>query len=453
MRIKINRDITLIGASSKSKQTFKDMLTIANPKWLENDRMGRWNHNTPKTLEYYIDHKKGLSIPRGLLDDVLKQYPDAAIKDSRQLLKEINFKFIGKLRDYQQIAINQMLASDYGVLQSPTGGGKTVMALNIIYIRKQPTLILVHTKDLLEQWKERIKTFLGIPEEEIGVFGDGKKILGKQISIGMVQTIYKCAEQIAPHIGHLIIDESHRVPSRLFSEAVTEFNCKYILGLSATPYRRDGLTKLIHWFVGPCLHEISIKEMQDLKAITHIDIIFKPTEFKSAFDASDEYSKVIRELTENEHRNKQIAFDAVKESKNGVVLILSDRKKHCHDLEEIINDKGYQCEVLTGSVKTKDRKKIIKLMNDGKVQIVCATGQLIGEGFDCKVLHTLLLATPIKYNGRLIQYMGRVLRPMKGKDKAKLIDYVDSNIVQLRASAKMRSKTYSKEFGYDGDFF
>lgn len=449
MRIILSNNIRLYGAPLKIKNELERSLTIENPKWHENEKMGRWNRE-PRYLKYY-DEKNDI-IPRGFKEDFLWICDSLnipfKIKDDRNTLSEIDFSFKGKPRPYQATACQEMLKSNQGFLQAPTGSGKTFCGLYIAHKRKQPTLILVHTKELLYQWKERINDFFDI--DKIGQLGDGKKKIEK-ITVGMIQTVYGMLDVLPEHFGHLIVDECHRVPSRLFAQAVVRFDCKYVLGLSATPYRRDGLTKLIYWFIGPKRYEIPIEEMRNKKAITEVDIVFKNTDFLTRLNASDNYAKVIKLITEDEKRNNMIAADAIMESKNGTALILSDRKKHCEEIKNIILSCGVECSSLTGDMKRKDREQVVKNINAGQIKIVVATGQLIGEGFDCKNLYCLLLATPIRFNGRLLQYLGRVLRPSKGKEKAKVYDYIDRYVPQLRASAKARRKVYEEEFNYKGD--
>ena len=149
-----------------------------------------------------------------------------------------------------------MLARDFGTLNSATGSGKTIMALYMVARRQQPTLIIVHTKDLAAQWTQRIEAFLGIAADKVGVIGAGKNVVGQEITIALVQSLYKCVEDVAEHIGFLVVDECHRCPSRTFTEAVSGFDARYMLGLSATPWRRDKLSKLIFWHLGDVHHEV-----------------------------------------------------------------------------------------------------------------------------------------------------------------------------------------------------
>ena len=166
--------------------------------------------------------------------------------------------------------------------------------------------------------------------------------------------------------------------------------------------------------------------------------------FTSIYDASEEYTHVLSELTEDADRNQLIATDVIREATNGggICLVLTDRKEHCNALAAIISPCGIETAILTGEVSNGSRKTIVERLNSGGVKVLIATGQLIGEGFDCKELSTLFLATPIKFDGRLTQYLGRVLRPALGKDKAKIYDYADSAVPVLAASARARQRVY-----------
>ena len=231
-----------------------------------------------------------------------------------------------------------MLAKEFGTLSAPTGSGKTVMALYIIARRKQPALIVVHTKDLAYQWVERIDQFLGIPAGDVGFIGGGKKVMGEKITVALVQSLYKCTDEVAPRIGFLVVDECHRCPSRTFTEAVTDFDSHYMLGLSATPFRRDNLTKLIFWHLGDLHHKVDQRRLMASGDVLSAEVIVRETDFKPYFDPVNEYSKMMSELTANDQRNHLIAADiALEAGRNpGICLVLSDRKKHCETLQALI---------------------------------------------------------------------------------------------------------------------
>jgi superfamily II DNA or RNA helicase len=176
------------------------------------------------------------------------------VKDRRRVLPEVDFTFKGNLHDFQVEAVEALVKRDFGTLTAPTGSGKTVIALALAARRRQPTLVVVYSRELLIQWVVRIEAFLGIPASEVGIIGGGQLKVGEKITVALVQSLYKCVGEVVPHIGHLIVDECHRTPSRTFTEAVTAFDCRFMLGWSATPWRRDGLSRLIFRHLGGMVH-------------------------------------------------------------------------------------------------------------------------------------------------------------------------------------------------------
>ena len=448
--ITIKENLRLTNVPPKLMEMLVEKLQFLNPKWLENERMGRWNRGTPKLLKYYDKvGRTGLWIPRGYIRHLINRCRRQEIKfqidDQRRKVKPVEFSFRGTLKPFQKIAVDEMLAKDFGTLSSATGSGKTVMALYIVARRKQPALIVVHTKDLAAQWVQRIETFLGIESEAVGFIGSGKKVIGEKITVAMVQSLYKCADEVAENIGFLVVDECHRCPSRTFTEAVSYFDSQYMLGLSANPYRRDQLSKLIFWHLGDKHHEVDKSQLVETGDVLPARVIFRRTNFTTRYDPVMEYSKMLAELATDTPRNILIASDIAAEAarKEGVCLILSDRKAHCENLQAILRYRfKLESELLTGDLDIADRQKVLERINNGLVKIVIATGQLIGEGFDCKDLTTLFLATPIKFSGRLLQYLGRVLRPAAGKEYARVFDYVDVHVETLQKAAEARKRVY-----------
>jgi superfamily II DNA or RNA helicase len=415
MKLTVTNKIMVQRAPEKFEAAVKERLTFPNPKWIENDKRGYWNGKTPKQLKFFEQTDNGLIIPRGfirhLLDMAKAQGIQYHLEDRRRTLPEVDFTF-------------------YAIAH-----------------RRQSALVMVHTKELLGQWIDRVETFLGIPAKEVGIIGDGKLSLGDQITVALVQSLYKCADKIKDHIGFLIVDECHRIPSRTFTEAVSVFDSKYMLGLSATPWRRDKLSRLIYWSLGDVAHEVSKDQLLKTEDILPITVITRKTEFRTTFNPSEEYSKMLSELTQDTQRNQLIAQDVAREAQRdkGVCLVLSDRKTHCKAIQNLLwCEYKVSSELLIGEIPKAKRESIVGKLNSGAITVLIATGQLIGEGFDCKQLSTLFLATPIKFSGRVIQYLGRVLRPAPGKKRAVVYDYIDSHVGPLRASAKSRLKVYQR---------
>ena len=317
------------------------------------------------------------------------------------------------------------------------------MALYLIALRRQPALVVVHTKELMDQWIDRIGAFLGIPARKVGIIGGGKKRIDHKITVGLVQSLYKCASEVAPHIGHLVIDECHRAPSRTFTECVTAFDSRFMLGLSATPWRRDGFSRLIYWHLGDKVHEVDKGALVEAGHVPAADVIWRETSFRPFHDPSAEYAKMLSELTQDPARNGLIAADVAREAGNGggVILILADRKAHCDDLAAFLMDWGVEAAILTGDLSNGARQAVVEALSAGQIKVLVSTTQLLSEGFDCKELSTLFLATPIRFSGRLLQAVGRVLRPAPGKDKARVFDYVDP-VGVLKNAARARQREY-----------
>lgn len=450
LTIKISHNLQLSGVPANLMEILTEKLEIINPKWLENERMGRWNRGTSKTLRFYDKiGASGIWIPRGFARQLMllcrRHNISYEIDDCRSTHPGVDFSFKGKLRTFQQKAVDEMLARDFGTLSSATGSGKTIMALYMIARRRQPTVIVVHTRELAAQWTERIETFLGISPEKVGMIGGGKRVVGDKITVALVQSLYKCVEEVARHIGFLIVDECHRCPSRTFTEAVTGFDSRYMLGLSATPWRRDKLSKLIFWHLGDVHHEVDKAHLVETGHVLKAEVIIRETSFKPFNDPVNEYSKMLAELTADTDRNVLIASDVAREIANsdGICLVLSDRKAHCENLQAMLKYRfKLDAELLTGDLSQAERQTVIKRLNQKKANVVIATGQLIGEGFDCKNLSTLFLSTPVSFSGRVLQYLGRVLRPAPGKDKARVFDYVDINVDILVKAARSRQRIY-----------
>jgi len=450
LKIELSRNLKLSDIPEPIKAELIGKLTIPNPKWLENARMGRWNRNVPKLLRFFHRYKETLWIPRGYLRQLIimcRHYKiPYEMKDNRRKLPSVNYSFQGDLKSFQKRAVDKMLTRDFGTLNSPTGSGKTVMGLCMIAHRQQPALVVVHTKDLAFQWIEQINHFLGIPESQIGLIGSGKKQIGDAITVALVQSLYRCADVVSKRVGHIIVDECHRTPSRTFTDAVTEFDAIFMLGLSATPFRRDNLSKLIFWHLGDVHHSVDKSRLIEEGHILEAEIILRETDFEPYHDPVNSYSKMLLELTMNDERNHLIASDVVKEIERGegVCLVLSDRKRHCETLQSLLRYKHHlDADLLTGDLSNEQRQNVLRRIRAGAVPVVVATGQLVGEGFDCPNLTSLFLATPIRFSGRVLQYLGRVLRPATDKHSARVYDYVDVRVGVLQSAAKHRQKVYA----------
>ena len=445
-RLAVDRECCLSGASPELLAAIRAELTIDNPKYQAAKLFGRWIGKKLKPRLFFFRESGGqLFFPRGFGNQAVRICRritglTPVIDDRRRRLAEIELPFHGQLRPYQEQAVAAVLAHSFGVLEAGTGSGKTVMALALIARRQQPTLIVVHSKELMRQWQQRIAQFLGM---EAGLAGDGILDI-RPVTVAIVNTAKKHLDTLPGRFGQLVVDECHRVPATLFTEVVAAFDCTYMLGLSATAFRReDGMTRLIHIYMGERVHAVDNRMLAASGAVVRPVLRQRPTGF--VYGYRGEYAQLIKALVANLPRNRLIVDDILallRQDHQGTILVVSDRVAHCQALAHLLAGQGVSAPVLTGQSPPEERMKIVEDVQSGRIVVLIATLQLIGEGFDCPGLSTLVLSTPIKFEGRLLQVVGRIMRPAEGKE-AQVIDYVDEQIPVLRRSAAARRAVFA----------
>lgn len=441
----------------------KKTATFANPKFYELQRLRFSTWNTPRYISCAALSEDGrtMVLPRGLLEECLaiahNHGTTITIRDRRKEYSPIAVTFSGTLQPQQEDACEALLSAESGVLVASPGAGKTVMACSIIASRKVPTLILVHRKQLAEQWKTQLLQFTDLTKKQIGVFDlKGKKRRGI-VDIGMIQTASKekGGDIILSDYGMVIIDECHHIPALSFEAVLGKISAKHFLGLTATPYRKDGLEKIIYMQCGPVRHTMTETVGQSL-----IDrcVIVRETEFTIHDAASSQIAihQIWEQLVHDPPRLLLIAHDVVNVLEQGrFPLILSDRRDHLElMLCEINKAMGANSEIgfiLTSDIGKKKRRQIIatvmEMRNAGKHPFLLSTGSLIGEGFDLPDLCTLFLAMPLSFKGRLIQYAGRLHRESAGKTDVRIYDYVDVGL-GLGVTMFRKRVTAYKKMGY-----
>ncbi|HOJ15115.1 MAG TPA: DEAD/DEAH box helicase, partial [Deltaproteobacteria bacterium] len=389
-------------------------LTLPNPKWEQVQTYGRGRRPNFQSefLRFYTRKNGVLIMPRGYIHTLRKRLSGTphVLVDRTRALDEVDFTFTSSLHPFQAKALKDILSRRFGVLEAPPGAGKTVIALAAIARRRQPALVIVHTKELMYQWQKRACEHLDIDPDEVGLIGDGHRRVGGRLTVALINSLSKVISEVRQRVGHLVVDECHHVPARTFTDAVSLFDTTYMLGLSATPYRRDKLTSLIHFYLGDNTHTIQPQELQALKRIMRARLIVRQTGCAFSFSA-DEYQRMIAALVTDERRNRLIVEDVHRRASlgMGISLVISDRVSHCETLFRAISSRGIEARLLTGGVPVRERARIVEELNDEKAQVLVATSQLIGEGFDLRQLSSIFLATPIKFTGRVKQYIGRIL--------------------------------------------
>ena len=439
MKLEIDNRLHLHGAPEKLAAQLCAQFSLDNPLYIAARKAGRYTGSLPPRLRFHERANGALILPRGAANSIMRkaqEHGPVEVEDNRLVLPEIDLTFRGNLRPYQAQACNGALDSSMSVVEAGTGSGKTVMACAIIAARKQPTLILVHTKELLHQWHERIEQFLGI---EAGLIGDGKFEV-HPLTVGVVNSVRNRLDELVDHFGHVIVDECHRVPASMFTATVIAFPARYLLGLSATPFRRDSLDKVIGWFVGEHRVQVDMAVLHQVGAVLRPKIFERETGFRYRYN--DDYPRMIKALTEDKVRNEIIAEDIRQQARQGrTTLVVSDRVAHLERLSELAGVTSAR--ILTGQVSKNERQEIVADLQAGKVTVLYSTLSLIAEGFDCHGLDSLLITSPIKFSGRLKQVVGRVLRPAEGKTPV-VFDYHDSRVGLLSHQAKCRRRVYEQ---------
>jgi len=431
----------------------KHLASLHNPDYYEKERLRLSTWKTPRFLRCYGESFDRLLLPRGLREAAEAVVAEAGsrliVRERHPDLARIDVHLQATLPAGQQEALTELCRHDLGVLVAPPGAGKTVLACAVIAHRAVPTLVIVDRQPLLEQWRERLVTHLGMNRKQIGVVGAGRSRPHGVVDIAMVQSLAKRDDVAGLTAGYglVVVDECHHVPATTFERVVRDIGAPAWLGLTATPYRRDGLEGLITMYCGPFRHRMGERQTEDSDFVRAL-IVHRTDHMAAPAEADDvggptqaSIQSVFRGLVEDEDRTRLICADVAEAARSGRnCLVLSQWTEHIARLRTMLEELGLSVDVLQGGVGKKARREItdrLAAARSGDGVVLLATGSFLGEGFDCPPLDTLFLAFPIAFRGRLVQYVGRVLRPIDGKARVEVHDYVDARVPVL---ARMHSK-------------
>ena len=446
--------------SDRMAARLKSLATFPNPLFFEKQRQRFPTYNIPRYLFSGEIHRDRIVLPRGCIEAAIELFAECGsrleIEDRRLKPKGIRIVFEGKLFPQQKTALNKILDHEHGILVAPPGSGKTVIACAIIAKRKTPALILVNRQTLLDQWLVRFQEFLGLQKKEIGQWrGTRKKATGR-IDIAMIQTLanHENPKAFFREYGLVIIDECHHIPAVTLEALLKECGSKFILGLTATPERKDRLERLLYQQCGPIRYELEAGVPGQLDR----QVFVRTTPFSALTDDGGPLPLHLtwERMTGHRERNELIVEDILAAiHENRAPMVLSDRKEHLESLcglllEANLGD-GAVFRIVDGSLSSRQRQQIIDSFIDALAarQPAClfATSSLLGEGFDLPVLDTLVLAMPISFKGRLIQYAGRLHRTSPGKSKVIIYDYLDEQMALTMSMYRRRLPAY-RHMGY-----
>ena len=433
----------------------KRLASFQNPMFYEKQNLRLSTARIPRVISCYEEHPEHIAVPRGCIDNLRELFAEHGVKllleDKRIVPANLSFTFQGKLREPQQEAINEILKHDNGVLSAPPGFGKTVIGAYLTAARGCSTLVLVHRKELLDQWIARLSLFLEIDPKEIGKIGSGKNKPNGRLDVAMIQSLVRKDEvsDLVANYGQVIVDECHHLPAVSFERVLNEVKARYVVGLTATPYRRDGHQPIIHMQCGPVRFFVHPKSQEGRTQFKH-HLICRTTEFTME-NPDAAIQNIFADIIKDERRNALILADvqqALKEGRSPVLL--TERKEHLDILAGGLRSDVKNLIVLSGRLSAKERRETMERLAaipDGEERLIAATGRYLGEGFDDPKLDTLILAMPFSWKGTIVQYAGRLHREHPGKEEVRVYDYVDVNVPKLLRMHKKRLRGF-RDIGY-----
>lgn len=458
MDIKISNEITITEPTPEILTWCKQNLVIDNPDYAKKERMGLWVGNTPRTLSLYKINGNAVILPIGAFKDIrgilIKENINASYTQDLANNKPIDYKAEINLFDYQETALQVMIKSKYGILQSPAGSGKTQIGIALAVALGKKCLWLTHTQDLLKQSYDRAKQY--IDEKLLGTITAGKVNIGSGITFATVQTL--CKQDLTQYKymwDVVIVDECHRVAgtptsATQFSKVISNLASPHKYGLSATVHRADGLIKCCYMLLGDVRHIVpdeAVKERCMQVKIERVDTFAKMPFEALGTDGTINYTKLISSLASNKLRNDEILYK-IAEAPENYHLVLSDRLEQLYDIyDNLPTNLKDLASVIDGKMTSKkgkaEREQAIEDMRAGKKHILFASYKLAKEGLDIPRLDRLHLATPQKDYAVIVQSVGRIARVFEGKQQPICFDYVD-NFKMAENMYKKRCRHYRK---------
>jgi len=436
------------------------LAAFQNPEFYRAQAMRLSTFGKPRIISCCEDFPKHLGLPRGCLDELVNLFGDLNVKvnltDKRFPGTPLDLQFRGVLQAEQKEAADALLKHETGVLAASAAFGKTVVAAYLIAQRKVNTLVLVHRRQLLDQWIKLLGHFLGLTPEEIGQVGGGKNRPTEKIDVAMVQSLFQkgVVSDIVGKYGHLIVDECHHIPAVSFEQVVRQSKARYLTGLSATVVRKDGHHPIIFMQSGPVRFRVEDLQQAKKRPFCH-KVVVRPTSFRlppnlqnlTLLSIQDVYDALARD----DERNHMIVEDVISAVKaKRFPVLLTERREHLDSLVSLLSKDIQNVIVMRGGMGKKQRKQLSEQIGDipaDQPLVIVATGRYLGEGFDEARLDTLFLTLPISWRGTLTQYAGRLHRLSAAKKDVLIYDYVDFEVPMLVRMWTRRRAGY-KAMGY-----
>jgi len=467
--------VNTVNLQPRIQNQIRRMAAFHNPVFYKNQAMGLSNFENYRYIYLGSDEGDFIKIPRGLLENITEECEKAdieyIIEEKRSIGRPIHVKFMGELKEAQTLAVEELLQYDNGILNAATAFGKTVVCCDVIAKKQVSTLILLQSSALMEQWQDALERFLHIDEEPpeyetpTGRKKKRKSVIGKlqgvhdsttgMIDLAMVGSVCKNGEyhKRLKEYGLILVDECHHAASDTIVNILQEVNAKYVYGVTATPFRGDGLEKINYMLLGPIRYKYTSKDRAKEQGIEHLVYPRFTRTVVPRFSQDKMHPNEAYEIIRNNEERDEFIIRDVKRCVDAgrTPVILSKFIDHSQRLYQRLMDYADKVFLLSGRNSKKEHKEMIKQMNQVKPEesmILVATGKLIGEGFDYPRLDTLIMATPVAWKGVVEQYAGRLNRDYDGKKNVMIYDYVDCHIAMFDRMYHKRLKAY-KQIGYD----
>ena len=464
LKVVLSNMIQLEKSSVTPKTLFflKNMASFSNPEFYLKQTMRQPTYQIPERMYLFGESDHYLWLPRGLLYPLQDKFKQVSVEDRRKVQRSIRVEFKGELTFEQELALSDMISKENGLLHAETGFGKTVLGAALISERKTKTIILVHNRQLLDQWLDRLNHFLTFEEEEatrytasgrekvigyVGQYGGTKKWLSELVDVVMIQSLFKLenSQSLLDKYEMMIVDECHHVSALMFEKVVAQFRGKYLYGLTATPERKNGHEPIVFQRIGEILHtagkrETSFARQLQLRFTSFGHLEIEKTKASNFIQLSD---WIATDSARNQMILKDI-LDQVAEGRN--ILVLVNRIQQIDVFEKLLKEKEVDdFYIISGKTKVRERTSLLETLEQlDKGFVLLSTGKYIGEGFDLPQLDTLILAAPFSWKNNLIQYAGRIHRNYKDKSLVRIFDYVDIHVPYLEKMFQKRQVAYRK---------
>jgi superfamily II DNA or RNA helicase len=445
------------GLPSPLLNQIRRLAAFQNPEFYKKQSMRLSTALTPRVICCAQDLPQHVGLPRGCLPELkvlLREHGVALdVEDKRESGAALRVSFRGELTRVQQQAARALLGHDIGVFVAPPGVGKTVVGTYLVAERGCSSLILVHRRPLLDQWRAQLSLFLGLEPQAIGQIGGGKRSANGRLDVAMIQSLVragKVADLVAGY-GQVIVDECHHVPAVSFERVLAEVKARHVVGLTATPQRRDGQHPITEMQLGPVRFAVDTKSEAARRPFEH-RLIVRETAFRlPAASRAPSIQELYAALAADKRRNELILNDVIASLEEGrSPILLTERKDHLEYFAERLQKFARHLVVLHGSMTARKRNAArdqLAAIPPDQERLVLATGRYVGEGFDDARLDTLFLALPISWKGTLVQYTGRLHRLHPGKAEVRIFDYVDGEVPMLLRMFEKRLRGY-RAIGY-----